>query len=131
MFTVCFINRWNLYMTPDEKKVVELLTDKEWRMNNLYRIINKDGDSIPFKLNPVQKQVLQCKHKRKIILKARQLGMSTYSVLSMLDDVLFTPNLAGGIVSYSLEHAQHIFKRIIGHAIDTFYPALMPTLRIN
>ena len=45
--------------------------------------------------------------------------MSTYAVIDILDDALFNPNLACGIVSYSLEHAQHIFKRIIGHALET------------
>lgn len=56
--------------------------------------------------------------------------MSTYSVLDILDDALFNPNLACGIVSYSLEHAQHIFKRIIGHALDTFPEKLRPLLGI-
>lgn len=100
------------------------IDSKEWRLNNLYRIVDRNGDSIPFKLNAVQSNVCNCVHNRKLILKARQLGMSTYAVLDILDDALFNPNLACGIVSYSLEHAQHIFKRIIGHALDTFLPQL-------
>ena len=72
-----------------------------------------------------------CPHKRKLILKARQLGMSTYAVLDILDDALFNRNLACGIVSYSLEHAQHIFKRIIGHALETFPKELKPLLGIQ
>ena len=96
-----------------------MITDKTWRLNNLYRIVDKNGSSIPFKLNPVQEHFLRSTHNRKITLKARQLGMSTACVIDMLDDTLFTENLASGIVSYSLEHAQHIFKRIIGHALDT------------
>jgi len=90
-----------------------------WRLNNLYRIINKEGKSVPFVLNAVQDHFISDSHNRKITLKARQLGMSTACVIDMLDDVLFNSNLAAGIVSYSLEHAQHIFKRIIGHALDT------------
>jgi len=96
------------------------LPDKNWRLNNLYRIINKDGDSVPFKMNSVQQDFLSSNHNRKITLKARQLGMSTACVIDMLDDAIFTPNLACGIVSYSREHAQHILKRIIGHALDTW-----------
>tara|TARA_R110000868_G_scaffold178641_1_gene418414 strand:+ start:743 stop:2251 length:1509 start_codon:yes stop_codon:yes gene_type:complete len=106
-------------MTPENA-----LDTKKWRLNNLYRIVDKDGNSIPFNLNSVQAQVLEIQHRRKIILKARQLGMSTFSVIDLLDDALFTPNLSCGIVSYSLEHAQHIFKKIIGHAIDTFFDPL-------
>lgn len=97
-----------------------ILPDKIWRLNNLYRIINKEGDSIPFKLNPVQTDFISCPHNRKITLKARQLGMSTACVINMLDSAIFTPHLACGIVSYSREHAQHILTRIIGHALDTW-----------
>lgn len=96
-----------------------MIKDKTWRLNNLYRIVDKNGSSVPFKLNPVQDHFLRSTHNRKITLKARQLGMSTACVIDMLDDTLFNENLASGIVSYSLEHAQHIFKRIIGHALDT------------
>ena len=108
-------------LTDNEKKILaRTFGNKYWRLSHLYHIVNKNGDSIVFKPNPIQEKVLQCPHKRKLILKARQVGLSTYSVLDMLDDTIFTPNLATGIVSYSLEHAQHIFKRIIGHALDTF-----------
>lgn len=103
---------------------------KIWRLNNLYRIVDKNGNSIPFKLNSVQQEVAECTHNRKLILKARQLGLSTYAVLDVLDEALFTENLACGIVSYSLEHAQHIFKRIIGHALDTFPKELKPLIGI-
>jgi len=101
---------------------LQKLTDKTWRMNNLYRIVNKQGDSIPFRLNPIQAQVLDGLHNRNLILKARQVGMSTFSILYMLDETIFNPNLSAGIVSYSLEHAQYVFKRILGHALDNLTP---------
>lgn len=91
---------------------------QKWRLNNLYRIV-KDSNSIPFRLNPVQEDVFDNLHNRNLILKARQLGMSTFAVLYMLDETLFNENRTCGIVSYSLDHAQHIFKKIIGHALDT------------
>ena len=91
-------------------------------MNNLYRIIDKDGNSVPFRLNTIQQEVLDTLHTRNLILKARQLGMSTFAVIYLLDEALFNENTSCGIVSYSLEHAQHIFKRIIGHALDTMMP---------
>ena len=98
------------------------LDSASYRLNNLYKIVDKNGQSIRFRLNPIQQQVLDNLHTRNIILKARQLGMSTFSVLYMLDQAIFNDNLSAGIVSYSLEHAQHIFKRIIGHALDTMTP---------
>ncbi len=94
------------------------LSDPQYRINSLYQIIDRNGDTIPFRLNAVQNDVLNNLHTRNVILKARQLGMSTFAVLYLLDACIWTDNLSAGIVSYSLEHAQHIFKRIIGHALD-------------
>ena len=108
-----------------------LLTDQKWRLNNLYRIINKEGQSIPFKLNPVQETVLDGMHNRTIILKARQLGMSTFSVLYILDETLFRDNLSSGIVSYSRDHAEHIFRKIIGHALDSLSPVIKQLIPIS
>jgi hypothetical protein len=110
---------------------LDLFSNKLWRLNNLYRIVDKQGRSIPFKMNSVQQIVAEDAHKRKLCLKARQLGMSTYAVLDLLDDVLFNAHHAGGIVSYSLEHAQHIYKRIIGHALETMHPSLKPLVGIQ
>ena len=107
------------------------IISKEWRLNNLYRIVDRNSNSIPFKLNDVQIDVLNGLHTRNLILKARQLGMSTFAVLYLLDAALFTPNLSVGIVSYSLEHAQHIFKKIIGHALDTFPKDIKPYIGIT
>lgn len=107
------------------------LNSKEWRLNNLYRIVDRNGSSIPFRLNSVQAAVLPNLHTRNLILKARQLGMSTFAVLYFLDEILFKENISAGIVSYSLEHAQHIFKKIIGHALDTFPSQLKPLLGIE
>lgn len=56
--------------------------------------------------------------------------MSTFAVIDLIDSILFTDNFAGGIVSYSLEHAQHIFKRIIGHLLETMLPDLKPYVGI-
>lgn len=101
-------------------------TSQKWRLNNLYRIIDRNSNSIPFRLNPIQEDVLDNLHNRNLILKARQLGMSTFAVLYLLDETLFNENLSSGIVSYSMEHAQHIFKRIIGHALDTLPKEIKP-----
>lgn len=107
------------------------LSDKFWRMNHLYRVVNKDGNSVPFRLNEIQTAVFHGLHNRNIILKARQVGLSTLAVLYLMDEAIFTRHLPCGIVSYSLEHGQHIFRRIIGHAIDTFPSDLRPYLGIE
>lgn len=99
-----------------------MISDQKWRLGNLYRIVDKNSNSLPFRLNYIQQHVYDNLHSRNLILKSRQVGMSTWAVLYLMDRVLFTENLHAGIVSYSLEHAQHIFKKIIGHALDTLPP---------
>lgn len=90
-----------------------------WRLNNLYHIVDKNSYSIPFRLNAIQADLYANLHNRNLILKARQVGLSTFAVLYMLDQTIFTSNLSAGIVSYSLEHSQYILNKIIGHALDT------------
>lgn len=107
------------------------ILDEKQRLNNLYRIVDRNSKSLPFNMNMVQEDVLSKLHTRNLILKARQLGMSTFSVLYLLDQVLFSSNLSAGIVSYSLEHAQHIFKKIIGHALDTLPENIKPFINIT
>jgi len=106
------------------------LGDKSYRLDNFYRIVTKEGVSIPFDMNFAQKEVLDTIHTRTLILKCRQIGMSTFCVLSILDECIFNENIAAGIVSYSLDHAQHIFNKIIGHALDNFPKELKPYLGI-
>lgn len=93
--------------------------------------MNKNGDSIPFNLNWAQSEVLDGLHNRNIVLKARQLGMSTFAVLYMLDRCLFERNITAGIVSYSLEHARHIFRKIIGFALQNLTPKMKSLISIT
>lgn len=95
-----------------------IATSKAYRLNALYHIVDRDGNDRPFRMTHVQADVFNNLHTRNLILKARQLGMSTFSVLYLVDEAIWQPNSSCGIVSYSLEHAQHIFKRIIGYALD-------------
>jgi len=102
------------------------LDDKRYRMDNLYSIIDRNGNNIKFEMNEVQRDVFDHMHNRNLILKSRQVGMSTFAVLYILDEVLFNFNISAGIVSYSLQHAKHILKRIIGTAIDNLPPEIHP-----
>jgi len=103
---------------------VNRLHDKEYRLDNFYYIIDKDRNRTLFNMNPVQRDCHRNRHNRNIVLKARQLGMSTFWILDLLDEALWNDNTGCGIVSYSREHSSHIFKKIIGYAIDNLPPWL-------
>jgi len=88
------------------------LVDPLWRLENLYWIQNKHGDIVKFKLNPVQTELLKNLHSRNIILKARQLGMSTFIAMFFLDYCLFKKNISSAIVADKIENAKNIFRKI-------------------
>lgn len=94
------------------------LKDKKWRMNNLYKIKDKDGKEVLFKYNFAQQMFLAVFHVLSIILKARQQGFTTLSCISFLDDCLFTKNLSAGIIAHNLEDAKDFFENKIKFAYD-------------
>ncbi len=88
------------------------MSDPLWRINNLYTIINKQGKPIIFKLNWAQNTLYNDMWYCNVILKARQLGMSTFICMLFLDRTLFNPHQSAGIIAHTLEDAQHMFKRV-------------------
>jgi hypothetical protein len=88
------------------------LSDPWWRLHNLYNIIDKHGRKVRFELNWAQQQLYQDMWYCNIILKARQLGISTFVCLLFLDRCLFNSNLAAGVIAHTREDAEHLFKRI-------------------
>lgn len=99
-------------MNEQTKKAQTLLGDPVWRLNNLYYIIDKKGEKKKFKLNWAQKKLYDNVWYFNIILKARQLGISTFVCLLFLDRCLFNSNVSAGIIAHTREDAEHMFKRI-------------------
>lgn len=90
----------------------KLLRDPYWRINHLYDIVNKQGCKIRFTLNWAQQQLYNDLWYCNIILKPRQLGISTFVCLLFLDRCLFNSNLSAGIIAHTREDAEMLFKRI-------------------
>ena len=91
---------------------IQRMRDPKWRINNLYQIVNKQGQKIRFNLNWAQEQLYDNTWYRNVILKARQLGISTYICLLFLDRCLFNSNQSAGIIAHTVEDAQHMFRRV-------------------
>ena len=96
--------QWNL--------MKQRLDSPYWRLNNLYHIVDKRGTKIPFKLNHAQQSLWDNVWYCNIILKARQLGISTYVSLLFLDRCLWNANLSAGIIAHTQEDGQQLFRRI-------------------
>jgi len=88
------------------------LADREWRIDNLYYITDKQGIKQIFKRNWAQQQLYNDLHYCNIILKARQLGITTFVTLLFLDIALFNSNVSCGIVADTEENAKYIFRKI-------------------
>lgn len=101
-------------LTPSQ--LADALTYKWFRLNTLYHIKDKFGKKILFEPNAEQEQFYVEQHNRDIILKARQLGFTTFKMLSDLDDCLFTANFSAGCICHNLEDAKDIFRNKIKFA---------------
>lgn len=87
------------------------LKDKTWRMSHLYKIRTKDGELKRFKRNRAQVHFNANRHSRNIILKSRQLGITTDETIDTLDDSLFTKNMDALFIAHQKEDAEEIFDK--------------------
>lgn len=97
-------------LAPELNKIT--IEDQEWRIDNLYWILNEDGKAIKFVRNEAQRVWWKDRWYLNAILKARQLGFSTAIVLEILDECLFIPNFSAGIIDYSLDDACKKLEKI-------------------
>ena len=102
-------------MIPEELKV---FADQKWRLNNLYKIINAQGREVQFVMNDAQEHLYDNKHTINAILKARQLGFSTFVDIYFLDCCLFIPNTSAGIIAQGLTEAEDLFRNKVRYAYD-------------
>jgi len=98
--------------TKELKQAQQNLKNPYWRINNLYTIIDKEGRKIPFKLNWAQDRLYQDTWYCNVVLKARQLGISTFIGILFLDRCLFNSNVSAGVIAHTREDSEVFFKRI-------------------
>lgn len=93
--------------------LIEALALKWFRLCALYKIKDKDGKVRVFMPNRAQRRRYIAGHCRDVILKARQLGFTTFEMIDALDGCLFTPNFSAGCICHTLGDAQDIFRNKI------------------
>lgn len=94
------------------------LNNKWYRLNALYKIKNKDGKVIRFRPNMAQRERFLNRHYWDLILKARQLGFTTFEMIDSLDDCLWQSNFAAGCIAHTLDDAKDIFRNKVKFAYD-------------
>ncbi len=106
------------------------LADPWWRLNNLYWIKDKKGNKVKFKLNWAQKFMYTTMWYLNIILKARQLGLTTFIQIFMLDRCIFNENINAGIVAHNKKDAEAFFNDKIKFAYDNLPEDLKKMIRV-
>jgi hypothetical protein len=86
-----------------------LLKDRYWRLNHLYKIKDKNGKCVTFKMTPEQLEYFDGMHDRNVILKARQLGFTTEVCIIQLDLALFHKKECA-LIAHSLPDAERLFR---------------------
>ncbi len=106
------------------------LSSELWRLNNLYYIKDDKGNKILFKMNWAQQLLYRSMWYLNIILKARQLGMTTFIQIFMLDRCLFNDNTNAGVIAQTQKDAESFFDEKIKFAYDNL-PADLKAMLIN
>lgn len=68
-------------------------------------------------------------HECNLILKARQLGITTFCSIFFLDKVLWERNVQAGIIAHTLDDASYIFRDKLKYAFDQLHPNLRKLFR--
>ncbi len=90
----------------DIKQISDRLSDREWRIDNLYYIKDKKGEKVLFRRNLSQQRFWESMWFLNIILKDRQRGFSTLIAIFILDYCLFNSGTAAGIIDITLSDAK-------------------------
>ena len=98
-------------MTKAEK-LKRILADGGLFIETFIKIIDKHGRLVHFRLNPEQKELLKGMDKYNIVLKSRQLGISTLAMAYSLYIAITQHDSHCMLVSYSQDSADAIFDKL-------------------
>lgn len=105
---------------PLSQEAKTALKNRSWRMDNMYSILNKDWEKVRFVRNSYQKKFDEEKHGRDIILKSRQLGMTTLMVVDAFDSVVMKPNTYAMFIAHQKRESDAILKNKIPTLYDNW-----------
>ena len=95
-----------------QDKLRKIINNPVLYMEKFMNVVNKNGKLVPFKLNPQQKELVQNMDKYNIILKSRQLGITTLSCAYSIYLAMTNSNITCLLVSYSIDSATAIFEKL-------------------
>lgn len=125
------IELMELLQERNDRRFEANLKDRTWRLNNLYYVKDKAGEKVKFEMWAHQEYLLKHMHYNNIILKARQLGFTTFIQIFLLDACLFNNDVAAGVRAQTGDHAAKFFERIIKYAWDNIDPRIKDKMEVD
>jgi hypothetical protein len=105
--------------------------DPRWRLNNIYRIKDKNGQIVKFRFNKFQEELWRRRWYNNVVIKARQLGVTTFYAIMYLDAVLFNENQTAGIIAHTEKDAKKIFEDTIRFAYAHLHEELRRVIPVT
>lgn len=115
----------------DYRALKNKLSDRRWRLSNLYFIKDKHGNKVKLRLNWAQQDLYEHLWYFNIILKARQLGFTTFILIYFLDCCLFNSNQAAGVIAHTKDDAEDLFVNKVKFAYDNLPDWLKSSIPAN
>lgn len=87
-------------------------TDPWWRLTHLYWILDRNGKAVRFEPNAEQEALYRSLWYRNDILKARQLGFSTFMAILALDQCMWVPNFTAAVIDITMPDAIKKLRKV-------------------
>lgn len=97
----------------EQRQIAKLLSDRTWRLNNLYWVQDQNGSKQKFRMRWAQKQFYETIWWLNEVLKVRQIGISTLSGILQLDHALFTKDQSCGLIDRTDTDAKKKLRKIL------------------
>ena len=114
-----------------KKEFIKAVRLKFFRLCAFYYIKDKDGNKVRFSPNIAQIEYYSNSHQNDIILKARQLGFTTFKMIHDLDTCLFKKNTSCGCIAHSDKDSKDIYRNKIRFAYQNVKPAIIKMLELH
>ena len=106
------------------------LSDRKWRINNLYWIKDDQGNHVKFVMNEIQEYLFDNLWYFNVILKARQHGITTLLCIMFLDDTLFSMK-DSETIAHTMFDSQKIFDAKTRYAWNNLPESLKGEFEID
>jgi len=93
------------------EEISGLFTDRISLIENLITIVDKQRHTVPFILNPIQRDVMLTETGRDVFVKPAQVGFSTIKIIDYLIDCLTIEGTVAVIISHEAFITQRLLKK--------------------